>query len=587
MRTLQAIPAAFCVAVIALIVCLPQVRAQTMASSEEAERWADETLAQLTLEEKVGQIICVDIVGGYITADDPRLQRWIELARDHHIGGFVFYGGTPRDVAHLLNRLQKEAKLPILMSADFEGGPGQQVAGATEFPANMAFAAAGNEELMYEAACIGAIEGRAMGIHLTYTPVVDVSLRPDNPCESVRSFGGDIDLLGRLVRAYVKGYSEHGMITTAKHFPGRGDIEVLPEFPDFRYIDKSAEQVETNEFRAFKHAIDAGVVFVMSEHIAVPSAADGSLLPASVEGKLATGWLRGKLGFEGILTTDDLWYDHVVARFGGVEVGLLALEAGHDILLKPKDPAAMIEGVVAAVRSGRIPEERIDRSVRKLLYWKARLNLHKERFVDEEKVDSLVGTPAHLAVAQKVADRSLTLLTNDGVLPLSADRLARIVNIAVQKIDGDTAPARLDGELKAAFPGTVSFTLRPDSNPAVYNEIRNSVVDADLVVFSLFVQRSRQADSAPFRENDLALMREIIAAKPKAVIAISYGNPHLIRKIAEVPVFLVGYGEGGWYGNQAVYFQSFIRLLKGEIKPVGRLPVNVSEDYPTGSGMSY
>jgi len=206
---------------------------QVSGPPDEAEEWADKTLAVLTLERKVGQMICADIAGGYIADSDPRLREWIRLARDYGVGMFVLYGGTPRDVAYLLNRLQKEAVLPILMAADFEGGPGQQVNGASEFPANMAFAAAGSEELMYEAAKIAAIEGRAMGIHLTYSPAVDISVRPENPAESVRSFGGDLDLLGRMVRAYVRGYRDNGMLTTAKHFPGRGDVERLPGLPDF------------------------------------------------------------------------------------------------------------------------------------------------------------------------------------------------------------------------------------------------------------------------------------------------------------------------------------------------------------------
>jgi len=562
-------------------------QAASMASHDEAAKWADKTLSGLTLEKKIGQMICVEIAGGYITDDDPRLAGWIKQARDLGVGGFVLYGGTPHDVARLLNRLQKEAALPLLMSADFEGGPGQQITGATEYPANMAFAAAGSEKLMYEAAKIGAIEGRAMGIHLTYSPVVDISVRPENPAESVRSFGGDLDLLGRMVRSYVRGYQENGMLTTAKHFPGRGDVARMPNLPDFSYIDKPAKGVESLEFQAFKHAIDAGVTFIMTEHIAVPSVTEGSDLPASVEKKLATGWIRDRLGFKGVLTTDDLWYDHVIKRFGSVEVAISALKAGHDVLLKPKDAAATIQGVAAAVRSGAIAEARIDESVRKLLYWKARLNLNKERFVDEGRVSGLVGTAAHVAVAQEVADRSLTLLKNAGALPVRMDGFKTIVNVNIQKLEPDPSPAALGAKLAAAFPGVKSHTLRPDMDPAVYERAWKDISGADLIVLSFFVPRNRLSDAAPLREADLAFIDRIIKAKPKAVIAISYGNPHLLRKLEALPAFLVGYGERGWFGNQAVYFDSFVKLLKGEIKPGGRLPVKVSDRYPLGSGLTY
>jgi beta-N-acetylhexosaminidase len=507
----------------------PGGQAPLTASHDEAMKWADQTLAGLTLEKKIGQMICADIAGGYITDSNPRLEKWVRLARDNGVGMFVLYGGTPRDVAHLLNRLQREAGLPLLMAADFEGGPGQQVTSASEFPANMAFSAAGSEELMYEAAKVGATEGRAMGIHLTYTPVVDISMRPDNPAESVRSFGGDLDLLGRMVKAYVRGYTENGMLTSAKHFPGRGDVERMPDFPDFSYINKPAADVEAQEFRAFKLAIDAGVTFIMTEHIAVPSVTGGSRLPASVEKKLATGWIRDKLGFKGILTTDDLWYDQVINRFGPEEVAVKALLAGHDIILKPKDPAATIRRLVEAVKSGEIGQDRIDQAVHKLLYWKARLNLHKNRFVDEERVNALVGTPKHLAVVQKAADSSVTLLKNDGVLPVKPEKLGKVINISVQKNDGDPSPAALAAKLAASFPGLQSFSLRPDMDPSYYEKVWPAVTDADLVIISLFVPRNRLGDAAPLRDPDIAFISRVVSAKPKAVVAMSYGNPHLIR----------------------------------------------------------
>ena len=565
--------------------------APTLAAELDAEgaAWVDATLARLPLERKIAQLVCADLAGSYIADDDPRLLRWQALARDPGLGMFVFYGGTPRDVARLLNRLQGASELPLLVAADFEGGPGQQVAGASEFPANMAFAAARSEDLMYRAASAAAVEGRAMGVHLTYTPVVDIAWRPENPAESVRSFGGDLDLLGRMARAYVRGYHDRGMLTTAKHFPGRGDVADMPGRPGWAWIDKPAREVEAQEFRAFRHAIEAGVDFVMTEHIAVPSVTDGSDLPASVEPKLVAGWLKGRLGFKGLVTSDDLWYDHVVARFGAEEVAVRAFEAGHDVILKPKDPAAAVAALAAAVRSGRVPERRVDEAARKMLALKARLGLHKDgaRFVDEDRIGELVGPAPHRALVQEVADRSLTMLKNDGrLVPLTAaGATPKIVNIAVQKAADDPSPALLAAKLAAAFPGARSFALRPDLDPAYHETVWKAAGEADLVVLSLFVPRNRMGDAAPLRDGDLALIRRIAAAKPRAVVAMSYGNPHLVRKIPEVAAFLVGYGERGWFGNQAVYFDSFIRALKGELDPEGRLPVRVSDAYPIGAGL--
>jgi len=247
--------------------------------------------------------------------------------------------------------------------------------------------------------------------------------------------------------------------------------------------------------------------------------------------------------------------------------------------LKPKDPAATVRRLAAAVRSGEIAAARIDESVHKLLYWKARLGLDKDRFVDESRVSALVGTPAHLAVVQEVADRSMTLLKNDGGLPVPPERLLKMVNINVQKTEIDPSPSALAAKLTAAFPGVQNFTLRTDLDGNVYEKAWQAVSTADLVVLSLFVQRNRLGDPAPLREADLVFIRKVIQAKPGAVIAMSYGNPYLIAKIGDVPAFLVGYGERGWFGNQAVYFESFIKVLKGELKPGGKLPVKLGTQY--------
>jgi len=202
-------------------------------------------------------------------------------------------------------------------------------------------------------------------------------------------------------------------------------------------------------------------------------------------------------------------------------------------------------------------------------------------------VNALVGIPAHPEVVQKVADQSLTLLKNEGILPIKTGELGSLVNICVQKYESDPSPSALAAKLEAALPGVRNFILRLEMNPAVYDKIWPDVSEADLVILSLFVLRYRAGDPAPFREGDLAFIDKIIAAKPKAVIAMSYDNPHLIRKIENVPVFLVGYGEGGWYGNQTVYFDSFIKLLQGRLKPKGKLPVRVSDRCPIGCGLGY
>ncbi len=556
------------------------------ASHEEAEKWAEETLAGMSLEQKTAQMMFEVLDASYMAEDDTKFLYFVNLVRDYGIGGFVLSGGTPQDTARMLNRLQKEAEIPVFISNAFEGGPGQMIRGATEFPPNMAFSAIGEEELAEQAGRIGAREGRAMGIHITWSPTVDILTRPENPVQSVRSFGEDLELLGKLAAAYIRGYQENGMLATAKHFPGRGDVDLIPG-TEFTINNKPLDQVINEDFLAFKKAIDAGVTFIMSDHIAVPSAAEGSELPGSVEPKLASFWLRTQLGFEGILISDDMWYDKVINRFGEVESCILAVKAGHDAILKPGNAIATISGLAEAVRSGEIPEAQINQSVKKLLYWKARLNLHRNRFVDESRVSSEVGIEEHLDFVHHVAESSLTLIKNDGYFPSDISKVGKVFHLGIQGKTFDEVPQIASSALKAVFPVEANIILKPDTSDKLYNDALLAAAKADTVLVSLFNPRTRYIDNGPLREKDLALLKRIIEIKPDATVIMSYGNPYPVQSLKNASAFVLGYGEGGFYGNQIVYIDVFIKLLKGDLSPQGKLPVKVSEDFPVRSGIVY
>lgn len=555
------------------------------ASHDEADRWAVATLKALSLERKVGQMMVEPIRGEFVAETSPQLETWLRLVRDHGVGGVVVYGGTPHDTARLLNRLQRASALPLLVSADFEGGPGQQLAGASEFPPNMALAAIGSEAVAYDVGRVGAIEGRAVGIHLTYSPAVDVQTRPDNPVLGGRSFGSDVDALGRLAGAYIRGYQDHGMLATAKHYPGRGDVDLI-EGTEFTINRKPADVLEREDLRAFKHAIDAGVAFIMSEHIAVPSLANGSELPASVEPAIARDWLRGRLGFAHVLTSDDLWYAKMTERFGAERAGVLAVRAGHDALLKPADTVKTIQAVAAAVRAGEIPEAQIDASVRRLLYWKARLGLHRSRLVDEAAIAGAVGIPSHLALVRSTIERSLTLLVNDGVFPYPAAGRGPLLHLVLQKQDHDAAAAAVAAKIREALPVSQTLVFRPTTDRGVYEAARRAAAEAAVVMVSIFNSRTVYRDNGPLREADLALVGDVVRACPRGTIVMSYGNPYVAGSLGDAAAVLVGYGEGGFYGNQVGYADAFVRLMKGEIGTEGRLPVGVSERFPLGTGIA-
>jgi beta-N-acetylhexosaminidase len=310
----------------------------------------------------------------------------------------------------------------------------------------------------------------------------------------------------------------------------------------------------------------------MSEHITIPALTGGSDLPASVEPKLASYWLRERLGFQGVLTTDDLWYPKVVKRFGAERAGVMAVQAGHDVLLKPANAIATIEALVQAVESGDIALSRIDASVEKILYAKARLGLHRNRFVDTERIGSVVGSKVHRELVREVAERSLTVLVDKGVFPTKREALGRIAYVSIQKNEGDRAPVAVAQKMREGLSLQQTFLLSPGVDPARYDAAREAGRKAETVVVSLFHQRNVYRDRGVLPARDLELVRGFEASGVRTIV-LSFGNPYLVEDLRDVSAFVVGYGEGGFYGNQIVYADAFLRLLKGEIAASGKAPV--------------
>ena len=360
----------------------------------------------------------------------------------------------------------------------------------------------------------------------------------------------------------------------------------MPQNPGWAWIDKPAAEVEAQEFRAFKQGIDAGVDFVMTEHIAVPSVTDGSELPASVEKKLVTDWLKGRLGFRGVVTSDDLWYDHVVARFGAEEVAVRAFEAGHDVILKPKDPVATIAALAAAVRSGRIPESRVDEAARKVLTLKARLGLYKYRFVDEARVGESVGTAAHQALVQEVADRSLDDAQERRGRSARGGRPRRRSSTSASR-KPSMIPDRRSWRPSSPrpSPGCGASRCGPDLDPAYYETVWKAVGESDLVVLSLFVARNRMGDAAPLREATWPSSRRSSrrSRRPSwpcpTAIPSSSGRSRRSRRSWSATA------SGAGSGTRRSISTRSSRRSRASLKPAGRLPVRVSDAYPIGAGI--
>ncbi|HKB17127.1 MAG TPA: glycoside hydrolase family 3 N-terminal domain-containing protein, partial [Planctomycetota bacterium] len=314
----------------------------------DAEEWVRETLASLSPREKVAQMFMGFAFARFANRDSPEFLRLRRLVADLGFGGMCLSLGTPTECAALANELQSLARVPLLLSADYEAGAGFRIEGATRFPSNLAFGAAGSEELAREAGRITALEGRAMGIHWAFAPVLDVQRNPDNPIVNVRSYGEDPALVARLGGAFIRGCQEGGLVCTAKHFPGHGPTDVDSHL-DMPVIPAPIEELEATDLLPFRKAVKAGVKAVMPGHLDVPSITGEPGLSSSLSPRAITDLLRGRMGFDGLVVSDALDMGGVTKRFAPGDAAVRAVLAGNDVLLMSPDPAAAIDAVVRAV----------------------------------------------------------------------------------------------------------------------------------------------------------------------------------------------------------------------------------------------
>ncbi|MDT8342283.1 MAG: glycoside hydrolase family 3 N-terminal domain-containing protein [Longimicrobiales bacterium] len=552
--------------------------------------WSRETLAGLTLRQKIGQMIMPIVLGDFAPEGTPGHDRIAALVEDAEVGGVIVSVGSPTDVAVKLNDLQRHARLPLLVGSDLETGPGFRLSGAvhsptnivlggaTQFPNLMALGAADDAGLAYEMGRITALEARAVGIHLPFAPVLDVNNNPDNPIINVRSFGEDPEAVARLGTAFVRGVQEHGAIATGKHFPGHGDTGVDSHL-ELPRIEADRARMDTVELVPFRAAVAAGMGAIMTAHISVPALSGGRSEPATLSAAVMDTLLRREMGFDGLLVTDAMDMGAIERGWGRGEASVRAVEAGADILLMPPNPEVAIDAVLDAVVEGRIPEARIDRSVRRILEAKERLGLHRDRFVRLDSIPRDVGVPAHTEIAERVARTSLTLLRNErDLLPLLGTRNARVISVTYRRRADLLAGRYLNAALRARYPRLETVDVGADSEPAVYERLLGEARRAALVVISLHVTALSYTGTVAIPEETSAFIEALARAGIPHVV-VSFGNPYLIREFPSAQSYLLAY-SGSPVSQRAVGAALF-----GEIPVTGRLPTRIPPLFEIGEGI--
>ncbi|HWZ96484.1 MAG TPA: glycoside hydrolase family 3 N-terminal domain-containing protein [Candidatus Dormibacteraeota bacterium] len=541
-----------------------------------AQQWVNATLAKMSTDEKIGQLLFTTYHGTFISTDSPAYQQMLHSVNDLHAGGFIIVThigplGIEKSQAYptaaLNNELQAKAKIPLLIGADFERGSAMRLDEGTSFPTNMALAAAGDPKDAYTMGKITAIEARDVGVHWIYAPVSDVNNNPENPIINTRSFGEDPARVSEFVREYVRGVNENGGLATAKHFPGHGDTAADSHI-DLPVIKADRARLDALELVPFRAAIDAGVGSIMTGHLNVPSLEPDPNTPATLSHNILTGVLRDQLGFDGLVITDAMDMGGITVRFAPGEAAVRAVLAGADALLMPPVPDAAYEALQEAVKSGRISQERLDASVRRILEAKARLELEKNRFVDLAALNAKFGSVNWQKEAQDISDRGITLLRDTPKrLPLDGTKPSRALLLAFYA-DPEPYPGEdLERELRRRFDSVT--TLRADTRFVNAANLKLPSPDSyDVALLALFVRVSDRKGNVDVPAEQAAIAEQVYTSG-KPVITLAFGSPYLIERFPQADTWL------GAFGISDVAQISMGRALFGEIPVRGHLPVTI------------
>ncbi|MEV0039118.1 glycoside hydrolase family 3 protein [Streptomyces sp. NPDC050804] len=561
-------------------------------------------ISRMSPEEKVGQLFVMRVYGHSATAPDQAdidanlaeigVRTAAELISTYHVGGIIYFAWAhntrdPRQIAELSNGVQKaglaqDTPVPLLIATDQEHGIVARVGKpATLLPGAMALGASRSRADARDAARIAGAELAAMGINQNYAPDADVNVNPANPVIGVRSFGADPQAVAGMVAAQVTGYQSAGIATAAKHFPGHGDTKDDSHYalPTIHHTREQWNELDAPPFRA---AIAAGVTSIMTAHIVVP-ALDPSEDPATLSRPIVTGVLREQLGYDGVVVTDALGMEGVRQKYGDDRVPVLALKAGVDQLLNPPNLRIAWNAVLAAVRSGEISEARVEESVLRILELKERLGLFSgDAAVSLRNLDRTVGTRAHLAAADRIAERTTTLLVNEnGLLPLNRRRQRDVLVVGADPASpsGTTGPPTTVLATALTELGFSATALSTGTAPSAA-QIEAAVAGArgkDVVVVATYNV------SATSSQRTLV---SALAATGVPVVTVAIRNPYDIAGLSGVKASLASYS---WTD---VEVRAAARVIAGRVRPRGVLPVPVqrADDptrvlYPIGHGLSY
>ena len=520
----------------------------------------------MPLEAKIGQLMICGFSGTQIT---PFIRRMII---EHNLGGVIHFARNVESVLQLaslneeLQALSRQSPSgwPLFIAVDQEGGTVARLTkGVAVAPSAMALGATKSEAITCQVCETSGAELRAAGINMNLAPVVDVNNNPKNPVIGVRSFGEDPADVARLGAAAIRGYQKH-VAAVAKHFPGHGDT-AIDSHHDLPVISHDRSRLERVELVPFRAAIAQGVTGIMTSHVSFPAIEQTPGIPATLSYQVLTRLLREELGFEGLILTDCMEMKAIQNTFGTVEAAVLTIEAGADLVLISQTEELQqkaFEALVAAVRSGRISEERIDQSLARVIKAKEWLNSLGE---GPSSLDpGRIGSPGHVDVMRNAIRHSLTVVQDGGCLPLGNER------VLVIEFEGSATTIAEDVLVNM---GTLAQALRANGL-AHLDEAKISVEDV-AQDYETALRGASEYDkvivvtSDAHRNQTQAKFVQDLIKEHARVIAVGTRTPYELQAFPGTPTYIAA------YGSRPLVWDEVAKLLLGKTRALGKRPVTI------------
>jgi beta-N-acetylhexosaminidase len=561
----------FFVFLISPLISFAQTPSSYISALDKPNDWVDAVFKKLNKRERIAQLFMVRAHTDKGKAFEDSIAK---LIRKERIGGLVFFQGGPARQAVLTNRYQSVSKVPLLISMDAEWGLGMRLDSTISYPYQLTLGAIQDNKLIYEMGKQVAMDFKRIGMQVNFAPVADINNNPKNPVIGIRSFGDNKFNVATKVTSYMKGLQDNNVLVSVKHFPGHGDTDVDSHY-DLPKLPFTLERLDSLELYPFRELIKEGASGIMVAHMSIPVLDNTPNLPSTLSRPIVTGLLKEDLGFKGIIFSDAMEMKGVAKFFPEGESDVLGLIAGLDVIELSGNSKRAVKLVRQSIRSGELSWERINSSVKKVLLAKYWSGLSNKNFVNPDNIISDLNRPEARQLNQQLADAAVTILNSDSQIKnLDLSKKTALVSM------GTPGLTTFLNMMKPLLPNSLIFLLPKDASESDINNVRAELKDYDQIIVSIHDTRRRPGAVLDYTAGLKTLIADIAGMNSMMTL---FANPYSITGlpgIEKAKTLIVN------YQNSEEAQKTSAKLISGQLKASGKLPVAVSPGFKNGAGIT-